>query len=76
MPRGIKEVIAPEVIKEVIKEVKEEVKEIKRPTTLKEGFEAIGVEFRPECHRLIDLAKEMGVEYQDHFTLEDVLNQK
>lgn len=69
MPRGIKKVVEP-VIKSVVEEVKKD-----KPTNLREAFEAIGVEYRPECHRLVDLAKEMGVEYQDHFTLEEVLCQ-
>lgn len=47
---------------------------IDEPTTLGEAFAKYGFEYRPECHRLIDLAKKLGVYYKFTDELQDVLS--
>lgn len=72
MPRGIKKIKEVEEVKEV--EKVEEVVAVKtKPTTLAEAFAYYGLEFRPDVHRIIDLAKIKEVDCDDCTSLEDVL---
>lgn len=81
MPKGIrkiKEVEKVEEVKEIEEKVEvkntEEVEEVKaKPATLAEAFAYYGLEFRPDVHRIIDLAKIKEVDCDDCTSLEDVL---